>query len=61
MEPQEAPPIPLALLSADGDTFVVPEGPARGMKGYFSRSAGSVVDGVHLGGRLATRVPESVT
>ena len=60
-EPEEAPPIPLALLSADGDSFVVPEGPAKGMKGYFSRSAGGAVDGVHLGGRLATRVSEAVT
>jgi len=59
-EPEEAPPIPLALLSADGDGFVVPEGPAKGMKGYFARGANGVVDGVHLGGRLATRVPEAV-
>lgn len=59
-EPEEAPPIPLALLSADGDGFIVPDGPAEGMKGYFARGAGGVVDGVHLGGRLATRVSEAV-
>ncbi len=59
-EPEEAPPIPLALLSADGDGFIVPEGPARGMKGYFSRGANGVVDGVHLGGRLVVRVPDAV-
>lgn len=46
---------PLALLAADGDRYVVPDGPAKGMKGYFSRGADGTVDGVHIGGRLASR------
>lgn len=49
------PPTPLAMLPGDGDRFVVPDGPEKGMRGYFAREAGRVT-GVHLGGRLATRV-----
>jgi CubicO group peptidase (beta-lactamase class C family) len=55
--PDEQPPIPLALLSADGDNYVVPEGPGKGMKGYFTRGEDGTVNGAHVGGRLATRVP----
>jgi CubicO group peptidase (beta-lactamase class C family) len=54
-EAPEQPPVPLALLPGDGDRYVVPEGDGRGMKGYFTRGADGTVDGVHLGGRLATR------
>jgi CubicO group peptidase (beta-lactamase class C family) len=54
--PEEQPPVPLALIAGDGDQYIVPEGPAKGMRGYFSRDAEGKVDGVHLGGRLATRV-----
>jgi CubicO group peptidase (beta-lactamase class C family) len=54
--PDEQPPIPLALLAGEGDQYVVPDGPAKGMRGYFSRGSDGKVDGVHLGGRLATRV-----
>ena len=54
--PEEQPPIPLALLAGDGDQYVIPDGPAKGMRGYFSRGADGSVDGVHLGGRLATKV-----
>jgi CubicO group peptidase (beta-lactamase class C family) len=54
--PDDQPAIPLALLSGEGDAYVVPEGDAKGMKGYFSRDAEGRVDGVHLGGRLAMRV-----
>ncbi|HKD99202.1 MAG TPA: serine hydrolase domain-containing protein [Micromonosporaceae bacterium] len=53
-EPQ--PPIPLALLASDGDKYIVPEGDAKGMKGYFVRGDDGTVTGVHMGGRLATRV-----
>jgi hypothetical protein len=35
---------------------VIPEGIAKGMKGYFTRDADGNVNGVHVGGRLATRV-----
>jgi CubicO group peptidase (beta-lactamase class C family) len=52
--PDEQQPVPLALVSTEGDRYVVPSGPGKGMKGYFTRRDGRV-DGVHLGGRLATR------
>ena len=54
-EPDD-PPIPLGLLPGPGDRCVVVDGPAKGMQGYFARSAGGEITGVHLGGRLATRV-----
>jgi len=57
--PDEQPPFPLALLAGDGDQFIVSDGPAKGMKGYFTRDDSSRVVGVHLGGRLATR-PDAV-
>jgi len=53
--PDEQPPVPLALLAGEGDRYIVPEGDAKGMKGYFTRDADGKVSGVHLGGRLATR------
>jgi hypothetical protein len=54
--PDEQPPIPLALVAGDEDQYVVPDGPGKGMRGYFTRDADGTVVGVHLGGRLATRV-----
>lgn len=54
--PEEQPPVPLALIAGDGDQYIVPDGPAKGMRGYFSRDTEGNVNGVHLGGRLATRV-----
>lgn len=51
----EQPPFRLAILAGAPDRYVVPDGPAQGMKGYFTRGADGSVDGVHLGGRLATR------
>ena len=50
------PPIPIGLLSRDGDAYVVSGGAAKGMKGYFTRDADGRVVGVHVGGRMATRV-----
>ncbi len=58
-EPQ--PELPLGLLSEDGDRYVITDGPAKGMKGYFSRDAAGGVNGVHLGGRLATTVSALVS
>jgi hypothetical protein len=55
-EPGPQPPIPLGMVAGDGDRFVVPDGPAKGLRGYFRRDDGGQVDGVHLGGRLAARV-----
>lgn len=53
-EPDEEP-IPLGLLPGPGDRYVVVDGPAQGMQGYFARSADGEITGVHVGGRLATR------
>ena len=36
-----------------------PTGPAKGMKGYFVRDAAGAIEGVHVGGRLATKVSGS--
>ena len=54
-EPDDDPPIPIGILPGDGDRYIVPEGPAKGMKGYFTRDGEGRIDGVHIGGRLATR------
>ena len=47
-------------IEGEGDRFVGAEGPAKGMKGFFRRDPAGHVDGVHLGGRMATRVPAAV-
>jgi hypothetical protein len=54
--PEETNTFKLGLLPGPGDRYVVTEGPAAGMKGYFARDASGMVDRVHVGGRLATRV-----
>lgn len=54
--PEDDPPIPLGFLDLDSDNFVVSDGPAKGMRGYFVRSDDGEVSGVHLGGRLASKV-----
>lgn len=54
-EPDQEP-IPLGLLGGEGERYIVTDGPAKGMKGYFVRGEAGTIDGVHLGGRLATRV-----
>jgi CubicO group peptidase (beta-lactamase class C family) len=58
----EQPPIPIGLLGGDGDRYIVTDGAAKGMKGYFVRDDSGQIAGVHVGGRLATRVkvPASV-
>lgn len=55
---EEQPPIPIALLAGEADQYVVPDGPAKGMRGYFARGSDGQVCGVHMGGRLASRVAE---
>ena len=55
-EVPDQPPVILALLEGEGDRYVVDEGDAKGMKGYFARNDGGEISGVHFGGRLATRV-----
>jgi len=54
-EVPEQPPFLLAILEGYPDRYVVDEGDAKGMKGYFARAADGSVEGIHLGGRLATR------
>jgi len=58
---EEQPPFVVAFLAGDGDRFIVPDGPAKGMKGYFARGDDGLVNGVHLGGRLATRSAASAS
>jgi CubicO group peptidase (beta-lactamase class C family) len=48
----------MGLLPGPGDRYVITEGPAKGMKGYFVRDATGMVNAVHVGGRLATRAAE---
>ncbi|KUG51636.1 hypothetical protein AVL62_10030 [Serinicoccus chungangensis] len=49
------PPISLGMVRED--EFVTTSGSSTGMKGTFVREADGTVSGVHLGGRLARRVP----
>jgi CubicO group peptidase (beta-lactamase class C family) len=53
--PEDQPPLPLGLLPGDGDRYIVTDGPAKGMKGYFVRGIDGSVEAVHMGGRIATR------
>jgi len=53
---EEEPPIPLGLVAGDGDPFVVTDGPAKGMRGYFARNDDGNIAGVHVGGRMAMKV-----
>lgn len=52
---EKQPPIPIGLLPGEGDRYVVTDGPAKGMTGYFVRNPDGEVEGIHVGGRLATR------
>jgi CubicO group peptidase (beta-lactamase class C family) len=61
-DPDEpSPPIPMALLAGTEDRYVIPDGPAKDMKGFFTRDETGAVSGVHIGGRLATRVEALVS
>jgi CubicO group peptidase (beta-lactamase class C family) len=48
-------PVPIGLLAGDGDHYIVPDGPAKGMKGYFTRDGTGSINGMHVGGRYAER------
>ena len=52
--PDDEPPFRLDILA--GDKYVVADGSAKGMRGYFVRDGAGRVTGINLGGRLATRV-----
>jgi CubicO group peptidase (beta-lactamase class C family) len=54
-EVPDSPPYPLGMLEG-GDQYVVTDGDAKGMRGYFVRDASGKISGIHIGGRLATRV-----
>ena len=56
--PDDSPPFPIGILPGPGDRYIVTDGPAKGMKGYFVRTPDGDVESVHVGGRLATRVME---
>ena len=53
-EPEDDPPYVLNLLA--DDKYAIAEGPAKGMRGFFTRDDSGAVDGINLGARLATRV-----
>ena len=55
-KPEEEPPFHLDLL--EGDKYVVGDGKAKGMRGYFVRDEAGTVTGINLGGRLAQRISE---
>jgi CubicO group peptidase (beta-lactamase class C family) len=58
--PDDSPPFPLGILPGSCDRYIVTDGPAKGMKGYFVRNSDGSIASVHVGGRLATKVAESV-
>ena len=51
--PEDQPPFIIGLLA--DDKYVVTDGMAKGMRGYFTRDTTGKVNGIHLGGRLAVR------
>ncbi|MFN2593926.1 MAG: serine hydrolase domain-containing protein [Actinomycetota bacterium] len=50
----------LGLLPGDGDLYIVTEGAAKGLKGYFVRNESGEIEAVHVGGRLATKIKDAV-
>lgn len=55
-EEQYDPPYPIGMLPGEGDRYIVTDGPAKGMRGYFGRDQAGLIEGMHVGGRYATRV-----
>jgi CubicO group peptidase (beta-lactamase class C family) len=53
-EPEQEPPFGIGLLA--DDKYIVTDGKAKGMRGFFTRDDAGQVSGINLGGRLATRV-----
>jgi hypothetical protein len=52
-EPEEQPPFGITILA--DDKYVLADGPAQGMRGYFVRDESGAVFGINFGGRLATK------
>jgi len=48
--------MPVTLVAGERDPFVISEGPGKGMRGYFARDDAGQLQGMHFGGRLASRV-----
>ncbi len=46
---------PLGMLPGDGDRYIITDGDAKGMKGYFARDESGKIEAIHIGGRLAQR------
>ena len=55
MESDEEPPMPFGILAGEDDRYIVPEGSAKGMRGYFTRDDRGIVNGLHIGGRYAEK------
>jgi CubicO group peptidase (beta-lactamase class C family) len=55
-EDLKQPPIVIGMLPGDGDKYIVAEGPAKGMKGYFARDVDRKITGAHIGGRMAVKL-----
>ncbi len=57
-EPTDDAPEPVGILPGDGDRSIVTGGSAKGMRGYFTRDANGRINGMHVGGRYATRAED---
>lgn len=55
-EIESYPPFPLEGQTGKVDRVIVTEGPAKGLKGVFMRGDSGEIEGLHIGGRLATRI-----
>ncbi|MGH2812499.1 MAG: serine hydrolase domain-containing protein [Actinomycetota bacterium] len=53
-EQESYPPFPAGILP--GDRVIVTDGVAKGMTGFFDRGDSGAIEGLHIGGRLATKV-----
>lgn len=46
------------MLAGEGDLYIVTDGAAKGMRGYFVRDASGESSSMHVGGRLAMRTAD---
>ncbi len=56
---EDQPPFPITLLP--DDRYTIAGGPAKGLRGFFTRDDAGAINGINLGGRLATRQAETST
>jgi len=52
-EAEDQPPFSITLLP--DDRYTIADGPAKGLRGFFTRGDAGTVNGINLGGRLSTR------